>query len=78
MAAAPGPMGDWLVRRPEVEMPEAPSPTLGDVFEAVASETDDAAEVVAVLARVFGTRKIRWARPRPGGLDPWAEDWRDP
>lgn len=40
---------------------KGPPATLGDVIEAVASETDDTAELVAVVARVFSTRKVLWA-----------------
>jgi hypothetical protein len=56
---------------------KSPPPKLGDVFDAVASETDDAAELVAVVARVFYTRKVLWARSSPTRLDTW-EDCSDP
>lgn len=42
---------------------EADTPlTLGQLVEAVASETEDAAELVRVVASLLRTRRVRWAR----------------
>jgi hypothetical protein len=55
-----------------------PAATLGDVIEAVASETGDTADLVAVVARVFSTRKVLWASSSPAGPETWLEDCNDP
>lgn len=50
----------------------SPPPTLGDVIEAVACETRNDVELVAVVVHLFGTRRVRWAsaRVRPAPCSP--------
>jgi hypothetical protein len=49
--------------RRRVRAGRRPSATLGEVIEAVASESEDDLEVVAVVAHLFHTRAVRWPTP---------------
>lgn len=42
--------------------------TLGQLVEAVASETEDVEELVRVVASLLRTRRVRWARAGVGEL----------
>jgi hypothetical protein len=44
-----------------VRAERSPPPTLGEIIEAVACETENDAVVVAVVVHLFRTRKIQWA-----------------
>jgi hypothetical protein len=48
-----------------------PPPTLGDVVEAVACETENDSELIAVVVHLFDTRQVQWSSSPAAGPDVW-------